>query len=378
MDYTLFSAGITAPVLAYEVVAGAGATMNIILGSGAAKVDIALVQGDISGQGNYLVRFDEASKTIALDAADPSDPRIDEVYLVVYDDIYDSTSRSLPRFAVRKGDPAASPALPGPDAAWESFLLLAEVTIPAAAADILAATIVDKRVYAALLIQGGGTAGDIKMTGRTSAPSGWQICDGTAISRTSFKRLFDAIGTAYGVGDGSTTFNIPDMRQRFPLGKADSGTGVNLGDSGGQIDHVHTGPSHSHTMPTHTHASGGYGTVSTGSHDHGGTTNNRTVSHTHQLVYKSAGASDTFHGSSQHDTSVKRHFTDGAGLNDGEDTNSGTTTSHDHVIPNQGNHSHGVTGTSAATDPGDTNSAGTGNTGTKNPPFLTVLFVIKL
>lgn len=147
MDHELSNEGVVKPVDAYQVVAGAAATMNIVVGSGTAKTDLALVQGDIGGQGKYLVRFDEVTKTIALDAADPSDPRIDEVYLVVYDNIYDATSRSLPRFAVRKGDAAASPSLPGPDAAWEAFLLLSEITIPAAAADILAATFVDKRVF---------------------------------------------------------------------------------------------------------------------------------------------------------------------------------------------------------------------------------------
>ncbi len=146
MDHELQVVGILKPTDAYQVVAGASATMNIVVGSGTAKTDLAFVQGDIGGQGKYLVRFDEVDKTIALDAADPSDPRIDEVYLVVYDNIYDSTSRSLPRFVVRKGDAAASPSLPGADAAWEAFLLLSEITIPAAAADILAATLVDKRV----------------------------------------------------------------------------------------------------------------------------------------------------------------------------------------------------------------------------------------
>jgi microcystin-dependent protein len=47
------------------------------------------------------------------------------------------------------------------------------------------------------------------------------------------------IGDTYGVGDGSTTFNVPNLEQRFPLGKADSGTGAALGDTGGSIDHVH-------------------------------------------------------------------------------------------------------------------------------------------
>lgn len=82
-------------------------------------------------------------------------------------------------------------------------------------------------------------AGTIVMTGRETAPTGWLLCDGSAVSRSTFDALFAAIGTAYGVGDGSTTFNLPDLRQRFPLGKADAGTGDTLGGTGGDIDHVH-------------------------------------------------------------------------------------------------------------------------------------------
>lgn len=50
----------------------------------------------------------------------------------------------------------------------------------------------------------------------TAAPTGWLACDGTAISRTTYAALFSAVGTSYGVGDGSTTFNLPDFRGRFP------------------------------------------------------------------------------------------------------------------------------------------------------------------
>jgi microcystin-dependent protein len=82
-------------------------------------------------------------------------------------------------------------------------------------------------------------SGTIVGTGRATAPTGWHLCDGSAISRTTFASLFAAIGTAYGVGDGSTTFNVPDLRQRFPLGKAASGTGATLGGTGGTVDHVH-------------------------------------------------------------------------------------------------------------------------------------------
>lgn len=49
----------------------------------------------------------------------------------------------------------------------------------------------------------------------TTAPSGWLMCDGAAVSRTVYASLFAALGTAYGSGDGSTTFNLPDYRGRF-------------------------------------------------------------------------------------------------------------------------------------------------------------------
>lgn len=54
--------------------------------------------------------------------------------------------------------------------------------------------------------------------GGTAAPSGWQLCDGTAVLRATFVDLFAAIGTTFGVGDGSTTFNLPDIRGRGAIG----------------------------------------------------------------------------------------------------------------------------------------------------------------
>lgn len=77
----------------------------------------------------------------------------------------------------------------------------------------------------------------------STAPSQWLLCDGSAVSRTgSTAALFAIIGTSYGMGDGSTTFNLPDTRQRFPLGLSTSGTGSTLGATGGAIDHTHGSP----------------------------------------------------------------------------------------------------------------------------------------
>src|SRR5512138_1436909 len=75
-------------------------------------------------------------------------------------------------------------------------------------------------------------AGAIFMWGGAVAAPGFLLCDGTAISRAAYADLFAAIGTTYGVGDGFSTFNLPDLRQRFPLGLAASGTGATLGGTG--------------------------------------------------------------------------------------------------------------------------------------------------
>ena len=60
--------------------------------------------------------------------------------------------------------------------------------------------------------------GTILAYGGTTPPAGWFICDGTALNRTSFAELFSIIGTQFGAGNGSTTFNIPDMREMVPRG----------------------------------------------------------------------------------------------------------------------------------------------------------------
>lgn len=89
--------------------------------------------------------------------------------------------------------------------------------------------------------------------GGTTAPTGYLMCDGAAVSRTTYSALFAVLGTAYGTGDGSTTFNVPDFRGRFVLGKATAGTGSTLGGTGGAIDHTHaldSSSSHAKINPT--------------------------------------------------------------------------------------------------------------------------------
>ncbi len=67
-------------------------------------------------------------------------------------------------------------------------------------------------------------AGMIIPFGGTTAPSGWLACDGSVVSRTTYAPLFAAIGTTWGVGDGSTTFAVPDLRGAFLRGTGLHGT----------------------------------------------------------------------------------------------------------------------------------------------------------
>ncbi len=55
--------------------------------------------------------------------------------------------------------------------------------------------------------------------GHSYVPGGWLLCDGRAVSRTTYSKLFDVITTLYGAGDNSTTFNIPDLRGRSIVGR---------------------------------------------------------------------------------------------------------------------------------------------------------------
>ncbi|MBP2632151.1 MAG: Tail Collar domain protein [Firmicutes bacterium] len=69
---------------------------------------------------------------------------------------------------------------------------------------------------------GGATVGAVEYFARFSAPEGWLKADGSAVSRVDYANLFDAVGTMFGDGDGSTTFNLPDLRGEFVRGFDDS------------------------------------------------------------------------------------------------------------------------------------------------------------
>lgn len=84
----------------------------------------------------------------------------------------------------------------------------------------------------------------------TTAPTNWVLCQGQALSRTDYAELFEIIGTTYGTGNGSTTFNVPDMRDRIAIGKTSSGTlGAKAGSKTNNLTITVPLPKHTHTVP---------------------------------------------------------------------------------------------------------------------------------
>ena len=104
--------------------------------------------------------------------------------------------------------------------------------------------------------------GDIKLSACAAAPFGWAICDGRELSRSTFAKLFSAIGTLYGAGDWTSTFNIPDLKGRSAVGTDSSDTDFSVcGKYGGEKAHALTadenGP-HYHEFASFDQQPGGY------------------------------------------------------------------------------------------------------------------------
>ena len=101
---------------------------------------------------------------------------------------------------------------------------------------------------AAATVPTGGVMSYIAAT----APTGWLLCDGAAVSRTTYADLFTVISTTYGAGNGSTTFNVPNLKGRVPVGLDSTQTEFDaLAETGGAKTHTLTTnqiPSHSHNV----------------------------------------------------------------------------------------------------------------------------------
>ena len=187
--------------------------------------------------------------------------------------------------------------------------------------------------------------GTVAMYAGGTAPASWLLCDGSAVSRTTYSSLFSITSTTFGVGNGTTTFNLPDFRSRIPIG-AGAGTSLTsrtLGTTGGAESVVIA----SGNLPVHTHTIGhGHANTITAangtqtanhthvtSHGHGhtisATTGGQSANHTH---YTTVEASDTNHShSANHSHTVNQTTATSGGAHNNTGgyvsagTNGGTT-----------------------------------------------------
>lgn len=257
---------------------------------------------------------------------------------------------------------------------------------------------------------GGLPAGTVVMTALGSAATGWLLCRGQAVSRATFATLFAAIGTTFGPGDGVTTFNLPDLRQRIPIGQTDVAAqpATNLAAQFGSINHTH-GFAHVHdaevvgTLPNHIHSSGGLTgnhphTHKIGPHRHNFSLSTSPHSHIHAITAlvnirqttgaisaRGLSATSSDFTSGTHNTSLDTHThtisgTVGSGgsstIVDNAANNVQTGPTSTPTVTITGNTGNPTTSPSIVST-GTTVSQSTSTTGTANPPCLVLNFMIK-
>lgn len=176
-------------------------------------------------------------------------------------------------------------------------------------------------------------------------PNGWLMCNGQAVSRTTYADLFALLGTTYGAGDGSTTFNVPDLRGRMIIAQDNlGGTSANRVAASAADQTGGTGGSENVTlstaqMPAHTHGDGSLAAASGGAHTHGFNPNTyptQSGQPNRGMTVQDAAAS-----------SPTQYVTDSGGA-----------------------HTHDVTGS--------TGSAGSGSSHSNMPPWMAMQFLIKV
>lgn len=216
--------------------------------------NVAQVYGDSSGMqvkiraGQAQVRghhwYSDAEITKVIAANPSGNPRIDRVVLWL-----DPAANSV-TVAVITGTPGATPSPPAltqTDTGNYAFPL-AQVYVANGAATISAGNVTEERTY---IPDRGVPTGTLAAFAGSAAPAGYLMADGSAVSRATYAQLFAVVGTSFGAGDGSSTFNLPNLKGRAAVGRDVAQVEFDaLGETGGAKTHTLTTPE----MPNHTHA----------------------------------------------------------------------------------------------------------------------------
>lgn len=251
------------------VVSGFGVTAQ---GSPNTTVQVAagnmIVAATAAGEfGSYQI-YNDATLNSGSFTATTTNPRWDYLILRI--------TAGVGALQIVQGTPSGSPV--APTITGDNFQALALIKMPASTTNITGGMITDARSLAEVAT--GIPPGALQAYSASTAPPGWLFADGSAQSRTTYSRLFTAIGTAFGAGDGSTTFNLPDLRGRIPVGLDNQGGsdagrltsapggGQTLGGGGGEENHalsIGELAAHSHTDSGHAHQQQAWSLVAGGS-----------------------------------------------------------------------------------------------------------------
>jgi microcystin-dependent protein len=237
--------------------------------------------------------------------------------------------------------------------------------------------------------------------GNTTAPDDWLFCDGSAVSRSTYAALFSVIGTNYGIGDGSTTFNLPKMMSGnnsigiFPAGSATTANaGFNIDNilkihnmnSNNKIGtnqipiHNHTIPSHNHTIPSHNHTipqhRHGVDHFHTQSHSHGITYTNSVNIGIYDITYSTDTQALT--GTSNNVSAITGTSTN---VPSGQVTNNSTDITSSTSIASNSNNSSVITSNTSTLTSSDSNVTTSDNSVSAYvdyvPSYTAFLWVIK-
>lgn len=221
-------------------------------------------------------------------------------------------------------------------------------------------------------------AGAVTAFAGSAAPAGWLLCDGSAVSRTTYANLFAVTGTTYGAGDGSTTFNLPDLRGRV-VAAVDGGAGRitssnTLGAASGTQAHTHTSAAHTHTSAAHTH-----GVSAT--HSHASAAHSHTLSSTGSalITFSTSAATMWMKVATPSWNADRKAATGGVGVAD--------TTALSTAAALAGSTDSATPGSTGSSAPGSTDSATPADTGSTTPgatgstsnlqPYLVLNYIIR-
>jgi microcystin-dependent protein len=242
----MYDEGVLTPTACKVSQRGAGANFSVDVAIGS----FVITGDDQALQGNYMGRITAVENAVIGAAPAGSNKRIDLVTLRINDPNAGGNAGNTATVVVvagtqTTGTPVA-PALPA-----SSIPIAAVGPITSATASITNSIITDPRYIAGRKAPVGTMELIAGSTSSLNTPNGWLYCNGQAVSRTTYADLFVILGTSYGAGDGSTTFNIPDLRDRVPV--AGGPTFSTAGATGGEVNHTLTSGesglvAHSHTI----------------------------------------------------------------------------------------------------------------------------------